>query len=535
MAAFPVVACGGGSEAANEGDGDGSAGNNEGGEGESDAAGGGDGGPPKKGVAIVIGSGFGGAVSALRLGEAGVETIVLERGRRWDIKPTNDTFCENLSPDGRSAWLSTETVAPVAPFGQTKIDKYVGVLQRVDYENISIYMGAGVGGGSIPYGGMTVQPTEENFKKVFPSEIDYAELDKTYYPRVREMIGAKPIPDDLLNTDYYKFSRVFLEHAKNANLETIMVDQAYDWDIIRKERDGDVPKSALSGQLLYGNNNGAKNSLDHNYIPKAEKTGKVKVLTLHQVTSIAQSADGRYEVEIDRIDEKGTVVEKITLTCDYLFLAAGSYHTTQLLLKAKAKGTLPKLNGEIGRGWGTNGNAMFRRDLVGSTGTMQATPPVAAIKDFGNKIAPTLVECAQLPIGIDTFGLMSLACVLSPARGIFSYDKGKDELVLDWPQENNKLPRDAANDVAGRLNDANSGVTQAITIPGHGDLTYHPLGGAVLGKACDFFGRLHGYTNLYVVDSAMIPGSTACANPSLTIAAIAERNVERLIKEDSIT
>lgn len=533
MAAFPVVACGGGGpEETNDGNGDGSAGDGEGGDG---AGPGGDGGPPKKGVAMVIGSGFGGAVSALRLGEAGVETIVLERGKRWDIKPTFDTFCENFSPDGRAAWLSTKTVAPVAPFGQNTIDKYVGILQRIDYDNISIYMGAGVGGGSLPYGGMTVQPTEENFKKVFPAEIDYAELDKTYYPRVRKMINATTIPDDLLNTDYYKFSRVFLDQAKNAGLETMMVDQAYDWDIIRQERDGKVPKSALAGQLLYGNNNGAKNSLDHNYIPAAEKTGKVKVLTLHQVTDVAIGADGRYEVDVERIDETGKVVEKLTLTCDYLFLAAGSFHTTKLLLKAKSKRTLPALNDEVGKGWGTNGNAMFRRWGIGQlTGMMQATPPVVAIKDFGNSVAPTLVECAQYPDGTDSSSLMSLACVLSPSRGSFSYDKDKDDLVLDWPADNNKIPRDAANDVAGRLNKANLGFTETIHVPDHGDLTYHPLGGAVLGKACDLVGRVKGYTHLYVVDGAMIPGSTGCSNPSLTIAAIAERNVERLIKEDSI-
>ncbi len=535
MAAFPVVACGGSSSDDTSGgpSGDDSgAGSGEGGDGNGD---GGDGSAKKKGTAIIIGSGFGGAVAALRLGEAGVQTIVLERGKRWDIKPNNDTFCENFSPDGRAAWLSTKTVAPVAPFGQFTIDKYVGILERIDYENISIYMGAGVGGGSLPYGGMTVQPTEENFKKVFPPEIDYAELNATYYPRVRKMIGAAPIPDDLLSTDYYKFSRVFQEQAKKAGLETMMVDQAYDWDIIRKERDGEVKKSALAGQLLYGNNNGSKNSLDHNYIPAAEKTGNVTVMVLHQVTDIGQGADGRYEVEIERIDEQGTVVEKLTLTCDYLFLAAGSFHTTKLLLKAKAKKTLDKLNDEVGKGWGTNGNAMFRRWGIGQlTGMMQATPPVVAIKDFANTVAPTLVECAQYPDGTDSSSLMSLACVLSPARGMFSYDKDKDDLILDWPQANNKIPRDAANDVAGRLNDANLGFTQTVTVPDHGDLTYHPLGGAVLGKACDFYGRVTGYTNLYVVDGSMIPGSSACANPSLTIAAVAERNMERLIKDDVI-
>ena len=54
------------------------------------------------------------------------------------------------------------------------------------------------------------------------------------------------------------------------------------------------------------------------------------------------------------------------------------------------------------------------------------------------------------------------------------------------------------------------------------EFTVHPLGGMVLGKACDLDGRVFGYQNLYVVDGSLIPGSTGCANPSLTIAALAE-------------
>lgn len=64
--------------------------------------------------------------------------------------------------------------------------------------------------------------------------------------------------------------------------------------------------------------------------------------------------------------------------------------------------------------------------------------------------------------------------------------------------------------------------------------TAHPVGGAVLGKACDLYGRVKGYKGLYVVDGAMIPGSTGATNPSLTIAALTERCVERIIAEDKI-
>lgn len=492
----------------------------------------------RNGTAIVIGSGFGGAISALRLGEAGVKTIVLERGKRWDIKPTFDTFCENTTPDGRAAWLSTKTVVP---FLKVDIPKYTGVLERVDFDYMSIFMGAGVGGGSIVYGGMTVIPPEALFKKAFPPEVDYDELVKTYYPRVKKMIGASTMPLDLLALDYYRFSRVFQAQAALAAMPTMMIDQVCDWEVIRKELKGELPKSALTGQLIYGNNTGSKISLDRTYLPAAEKTGNVTIMPMHQVTAIGQGSDGRYTVDVDTIDEQGKVTASATMTCDYLVLAAGSFHTTKLLLKAKAKGTLPKLNDEIGKGWGPNGNAMFTRNTgVGvPTGKDQGSPPGVAMQDFNNPVAPTLVEAAQFPIGVEFYTLLHLACVYAPERGTFTYDTAKEDVVLDWPAANNKTARDAAMNCANRVNAANpnSGNPGPVYLPDrdYKEFTYHPCGGAVLGKAIDFFGRVKGYTNLYVIDGSMMPGTAACANPSFTIAALSERNIERVITEDNLS
>lgn len=66
--------------------------------------------------AIVIGSGFGGAVAALRLAEAGIHPIVLERGRRWSVTEAQNTFATLRNPDGRSSWLSpTAVVVKILP------------------------------------------------------------------------------------------------------------------------------------------------------------------------------------------------------------------------------------------------------------------------------------------------------------------------------------------------------------------------------------------------------------------------------------
>nr|WP_256871900.1 hypothetical protein [Nostoc sp. TCL26-01] len=115
--------------------------------------------------AIVIGSGFGGAVASLRLGQAGIETVVLERGRRWQITDAGNTFSTTDNPDSRAAWLSSTTVLP-PPVPEIPIDVFTGVLDIKRGNGINVYRGAGVGGGSLVYGAITYQPTEELFYKL---------------------------------------------------------------------------------------------------------------------------------------------------------------------------------------------------------------------------------------------------------------------------------------------------------------------------------------------------------------------------------
>lgn len=174
--------------------------------------------------AIVIGSGFGGAVASLRLGQAGIETIVLERGRRWQITNAGDTFCTTDKPDGRAAWLSPTTILPDPPVPTFPIDVYTGVLDVKRGNGINAYRGAGVGGGSLVYGGITYQPTEELFYKVFPRTIKYSELDQVYYPRVRSILKASPIPDDILQTQYYLASRILQQQAAKAGLKARKIE-----------------------------------------------------------------------------------------------------------------------------------------------------------------------------------------------------------------------------------------------------------------------------------------------------------------------
>ncbi len=240
-------------------------------------------------------------------------------------------------------------------------------------------------------------------------------------------------------------------------------------------------------------------------------------------------------MEVERIDDHGDMLGIYELTTRYLFLCAGAMASTSLLLRARERGDLPDLSSDVGEGFGSNGNAMFLRSGVNeSTGTKQASPPVVALADLENPVRPMLIESSQFPLGFDCHCLLSLGVAAQDTRARFVYEAATDSVRLSWPKDGNAEARAAALSVVERLNDAAGGILDKDFLPtGVTDsFTYHPLGGAVVGKATDFYGRVKGYPGLYVIDGSLIPGSTQTANPSLTIAALAERNIADILAKD---
>ncbi|RUS93992.1 cholesterol oxidase [Dulcicalothrix desertica PCC 7102] len=473
--------------------------------------------------AVVIGSGFGGAVASLRLGQAGIETVVLERGRRWEITDAGDTFCTYQKPDGRSSWLSPTTPSLL---GGTPIDVYTGVLDVKVGDGITAWRGAGVGGTSLIYGGITYQPTQELFYQVFPRSIDYEELNRVYYPRVRSILKPSAIPDDILATQFYLTSRIVLEQAAKANLKARKYDMNIDWDIVRQEIAGQKVPSTIVGALFYGINSGANQSLDRNYLKMASSTGYVQIRPLHVVTEIEEADNNRFRVVCNQINEQGVVINKKTIVCRYLFLAAGSIGTTELLLRAKNTGKLRRLSEQVGKLWGNNGDAL---SIVATSRQTNPTQGglVTVIEDFDNPISPVVLEQFPFP-GAPEGAYVALSLALSKPEGYLKYDASKQTANLVWPKNsaNNQKIQNAVLDTYQRFNQANG---TSLAQPPDANTTAHPLGGATIGAVCNPYGRVHGYRNLFVVDGAFIPGSCACTNPSLTIAALAERSMDRFL------
>jgi cholesterol oxidase len=480
--------------------------------------------------AVIIGSGFGGAVAALRLARAGVRTVLLERGRRWPVTASQDTFATLRNPDGRAGWLRSD-----APIGApTPIDVYTGVLERTDEAGISVFAGAGVGGGSLVYNGVTYQPTRQLFDRIFQGALDYDEMADVYYTRVRSILQPSAIPADILASNFYLGTRVFLEEAANAGLPSRLLDLNVDWNVIREEIQGLRAPSAINGEFWYGNNSGFKNSLDKNYLADAEATGLVEVLPLHVVTEIEDAPGHRYTVKCRQIDESGVTLREVEFNCRHLFLAAGSVGTSKMLVKARAKGTLKELNRHVGEIWGNNGDFFGMQVGLPQTNPSQGGPAASAIEHHDNPFGPTVL--LQFPQWDETRegALLSLGMGIAPPRGSFRYDPSTDSVKLSWPGSDPEIARvnEAAAHTYDVLNRANTNEQyQPSTAFVAGGATAHPLGGAVLGRACDSRGRVRGYQNLYVVDGALIPGATGCVNPSFTIAALAERCMDALVPE----
>lgn len=491
---------------------------------------------------MIIGSGFGGSVTALRLAEQGIHAVMLERGKRWPLTQTQDTFSTLQNPDGRSAWLSE-----IALLGQPRpIEKFVGVLELILGNGIAALAGAGVGGGSLIYAGALYQPAQFLFNRAFGQSVDYHEMDSIYYPRVRSVISPRPIPQELLAQPEYAAAKTWWHLGQQAGLTTKLIDLGISWQAVWEELQGIRTPSVIAGEFWYGNNSGAKLSLDQNYLKYAEKSGYLNVVAQQNVTSIQKGPDGRYVVVSNEIDTNGTVLAQRKYVVKKLFMASGSLGTSKLLIRAKANNWLPALNNQVGKNWGNNGD--FFSQLVDLKTRIQpnmgGTVPVV-IEDHYNPIAPTSVECyADWSLEGQTGMIASVGMSTPPAKGFFTYDKATDDAVLTWPGNDPDISKilEAGADTYNRIANAwglnkqnirqvKAGHCPAPT-PVTGSVTAHPLGGCVLDLATDNIGMVKNYHGLYVIDGALVPGHTGCANPALTIAALAERNIERIIGRD---
>jgi cholesterol oxidase len=467
--------------------------------------------------AVVIGSGFAGSVAALRLGQAGITTTVLERGQQWPTEGENVFPGLNIG-DRRAMWTIPSAGATTPPARPP----YAGLVETIPGTPISAQCGACVGGGSLVYGGVLIPSRREPFNSVFP-QISFDDMENIYYPRVIQQFGAAPIPDDVLASPTYRSHRAFIEDALVAGNQVIRPNTSFDWDIIRQEIAGIIPPAASIGEYAFGCNSHAKLSTDKHYLRDAIATGNVELRSLTEVEMIRETPQG-YTVTCRNITAEGELIERYELHATHLFLAAGSMNTTKLLLKSQAAGELKGANDRIGHGWGTNGDQLLAHSRAEPIPGLQGGPACVAFIDDSNPDYPVTSMHSPAPLGSQLQMYMSVPDEL----GQLTYNAGRDAVDILWPPDAG-TPSEVARRASFQRMVAASGGAEIPLAGFIANTIWHPLGGALMGDACDDLGQVYGYKNLFVVDGALLPGSAATVNPAFTIAANAERIMATLV------
>ncbi|MFD0360249.1 GMC oxidoreductase [Nocardia sp. GCM10030253] len=507
---------------------------------------------------LIVGSGFGGSVTALRLVEKGYKVGVLEAGRRY----ADDELPETSWDLRKFLW---------AP----KLGCY-GIQRIHPLRNVLILGGAGVGGGSLNYANTLYVPPEPFFQDAQWRDITDWRAELTpYYERAQQMLGVvrnphmtpadeifKQVADDLGVGDTFVQTPVgvfFGEPGKT-------VADPY-FGGVGPERTGCLE----CGECMTGCRHGAKNTLVKNYLYLAEKAG-AQVVPMTTVTQLRPLPDGTWDVSTERT---GAWVRKrpATYTARQVVLAAGTLGTQKLLHAMRDKGVLPELSDRLGQLTRTNSES-----IVGAA-TKKVTPGVDFTKGVAitSSIHPTHdthIEPVRYGKGSNVMGLMQTLMVDGGGRmprwlrflgvvlrnpltllsflsvknwsertiitlvmqhldnSITTYTKrgvfGRKLTSKQGHGEPNPTWIPAGNDVTRRVADKIGGIAggswgEIFNIP----LTAHFLGGAPIGAdretgVIDAYHRVYGYPTLSVVDGAAVSANLG-VNPSLTITAQAER------------
>jgi cholesterol oxidase len=508
---------------------------------------------------IVIGSGFGGSVAALRLAEKGYSVCVIESGKRWraeDFPRTNWRFWKFL-------W------APAL--------RCYGIQRIQPLNDVLVLGGSGVGGGSLIYANTLFVPPDVFFddprwKGLVP---DWKAELAPHYETAKRMLGVVTNPrfwptDDMLRDYAEEIGRA--AHFKATDVGVffgppgVTVPDPY-FGGRGPARTG----CTMTGHCMVGCRDGGKNSLDRNYLYLAEGLG-VEIVPEHKVVDVKPDGHGVYAVTARKTTGLPRRRESVWRARGIVF-AAGVLGTLELLMRCRDKGSLPDLSPRLGHVVRTNSEVLAG---VTSRKNQQHSLGVSITSSVFVNDA-THIELVRYPKGSDLMsifaGLMtdgggripralrSLGTVarhpLQFLRIRIPYNWGRNSVILLVMQTlDNFLTvsrkrrwwaffrKGLASKNGGRriptyipeANQALRGMARRMdAIPQNAltevlinmPMTAHILGGCIIGKdrdsgVVDARHRVFGYDNMYITDGSAVPANMG-VNPSLTITAMAER------------
>lgn len=552
---------------------------------------------------VVVGSGFGGSVSAYRLAEAGRSVLLLERGRAYPpggFPRRPDEMRNNLWDPPRGMH---------------------GLFDVWTFRGLEALVSAGLGGGSLIYANVLLRKDERWFVHEHPVRggvehwpISRADLDP-HYDRVERMMRVQPFP---LGAPGYP------SPAKTLATRDAAAALGLEWGLpplaVTFANEGRPPALAepipeyeypnlhglprrtcrLCGECDVGCNEGSKNTLDHTYLSAARHHG-AEIRTLCEVHSIARTADGGYEVgyvqygpEHEGVKANPDKLPQVKVTCERLVLAAGTLATPGLLLRNRS--AFPDLGPALGTRFCGNGDLLMfilnahqkggpgapRRRLDASLGpviTSYTRVPDSAdggdgpgyyIEDAGYPIAiDWMLETITTPTRATRILRSALSRVVSRIRknprstlstellsligeatlsstslpllgmgrdipdGVMRIKRG--QLDIDWTTATSKSYFERVRhtmqamgaELGGEVRDNPLWWLKRV-------ITVHPLGGCPMGRdksvgVVDQWGEAFDHPGLHVVDGSVMPGPVG-ANPSLTIAAFADRAVDHILE-----
>jgi cholesterol oxidase len=516
---------------------------------------------------LIIGSGFGGSVSALRLSEKGYKVGVIEAGRRFE----DDDFAESTWQLNRFLWMPLIGLR--------------GILRLFPFKVVFVATGKGVGGGSIVYANTLYRAKQEFFDN--PQWAGLADWEQELdgpYTTAEQMLGVNTVPfespGDKLLQDYAasigteeSFCRtpvaVFFGEPGKTVADPYFGGEGPD-------RTGCI----RCGACMVGCRVGAKNTLLKNYLWFAEKLG-AEVLPDRKVIDIQPlgAGDGSDGYEI-KMQSPGLIRGKAkTLRAKGIIVSAGALDTNRLLANCKHRGSLANISDQLGQLVRTNSESILAVTMPDDS--LELSKSVA--------ISSSIHTDADTHIEVVTCGekgdLLNLTATLLTGEGtrrtrvfvllrnavrhpikflrtFWPFGWSRKSIVLlvmqsldnaisfrakkRWfgggvrlsTQQDAEKPNptyiDAGNKAAAWIAEQNGGIAQSGLLEATANIptTAHILGGAAIGSdaehgVVDSEQRVFGYHNLLICDGSVVPANPG-VNPSLTIAAMTERAMSKI-------